>query len=582
MFSRAALVLLCALLSAAAAAAAAAGEEPCPRREPGPNVKVLALGSKVTLSCSGRVIVDGVDVTQTTSGRAERDEGDHRGLWDMLRSTSKEGYGFHSTVTAKVHGETNMATVTAGQPGVTNDLNRINHHLQTTAKTDVDLLSVDEGAATTAKISNMNQSYGTTNSTAGRTVRSLSWQVQWKRNNRLLHRKDRRGDLLHLGPLNLSNSGNYSCHLQERLMFSVKIIVWDPLVSLEKPSLSCFRKSPTSKIRCDWTASQPVVPVPQCHLILKKGIFGENMKKSCMYSEAKARCWCVLDVDEKTLSYVAFLCVSNVVGNVTSPTVDLHQHKIVRPDSPYNISVQEKVGKQHRLIVSWRKPLTWKADFYHLMYQLRYSVSVNGELKGQQEVLTKKLEHTITDALPQTRYMLQVRAREEFDIGQWSEWRTYMYNPPWRAPNPSSTNNPMVSFDTNMNHVGCFEGSGMADITNVMSVSERPQPESQMLLHVSWAIGVGLLLMIIVLLIYIMRVRHRTQFMCKLPKLSCSSQAKATAPPSPPPPKEEENLMFPELPAPTQNLDSNLFQEEAEMGEGIHLNNMGYFLAIGN
>uniref|UniRef100_A0A8C9V8P4 Interleukin 6 receptor n=1 Tax=Scleropages formosus TaxID=113540 RepID=A0A8C9V8P4_SCLFO len=347
--------------------------------EPGPNVKVLAPGSKVTLSCSGRVTVDGAEVALTAHGQAER-------------------YGVSSTVAVKTREGTSMATVT-------DDLNHSTHHLMSvkpTANMEDHTLSSEEGAETTANTSSVNQKIAETLGTARRMVRGL---------------KQHRRDLLELGPLNLSNSGNYSCYKEERLSFSIKIVVWDPSLSLEKPSLSCYRKSPTSKIRCDWTASKPVVPVPQCHLILRKGYY---MKSPCMYSEFKDRCWCVLDPDERMTSYLAFLCVSNIVGNVTSPGFDLNP---LKPDPPYNVTVREDKARENRLIVSWRKPITWKADYYQLVYQLRYS----------QQIVTKKLEHTIMDALSHTPYVLQVRAKEEFDIGQWSEWSTHLYTPTRRG-----------------------------------------------------------------------------------------------------------------------------------------------------
>uniref|UniRef100_A0A8C9U298 Interleukin 6 receptor n=1 Tax=Scleropages formosus TaxID=113540 RepID=A0A8C9U298_SCLFO len=388
-------------------------------REPGPNVKVLAPGSKVTLSCSGRVTVDGAEVALTAHGQAESDEGEHRGARNSVWSTSKEGYGVSSTVAVKTREGTSMATVT-------DDLNHSTHHLMSvkpTANMEDHTLSSEEGAETTANTSSVNQKIAETLGTARRMVRGLKQAVQWRRNGRPLRSNEHRRDLLELGPLNLSNSGNYSCYKEERLSFSIKIVVWGE----DKPSLSCYRKSPTSKIRCDWTASKPVVPVPQCHLILRKGVLGQYMKSPCMYSEFKDRCWCVLDPDERMTSYLAFLCVSNIVGNVTSPGFDLNP---LKPDPPYNVTVREDKARENRLIVSWRKPITWKADYYQLVYQLRYSVLMNGEIKG---AVSRRCIHTIMDALSHTPYVLQVRAKEEFDIGQWSEWSTHLYTPTRRG-----------------------------------------------------------------------------------------------------------------------------------------------------
>lgn len=38
--------------------------------------------------------------------------------------------------------------------------------------------------------------------------------------------------------------------------------------------------------------------------------------------------------------------------------------------------------------------------------------------------------YTITDALPGVQYLIQLRAKEEFD-GHWSEWSTAVYANTW-------------------------------------------------------------------------------------------------------------------------------------------------------
>ncbi|CAB1334603.1 unnamed protein product [Coregonus sp. 'balchen'] len=111
----------------------------------------------------------------------------------------------------------------------------------------------------------------------GRKVRGLRGRSQWRLNGRLLRGGEERGGVVVLGrrgatltlsSLAVGDSGNYSCHRGGKLVSSLRVSV---AVPPERPKLSCYKRSPSSKIRCDWTASQPVTPVPQCYLLLRKG-----------------------------------------------------------------------------------------------------------------------------------------------------------------------------------------------------------------------------------------------------------------------------------------------------------------------
>ncbi|KAL0985264.1 hypothetical protein UPYG_G00154730 [Umbra pygmaea] len=158
----------------------------------------------------------------------------------------------------------------------------------------------------------------------GRPVRGLRGRFQWRLNGRLLRGGQdgggvlvRSGATLTLTSMVLSDSGNYSCHRGGQRHFSLRVSVADPP---EKPMLSCYKRSPSSKIRCDWTASKPVTPVPQCSLLLSKRLEPFS-RVNCSYSVRLLRCWCVLDhkVEEWRESHQAYLCVTNTAGNTTSP-----------------------------------------------------------------------------------------------------------------------------------------------------------------------------------------------------------------------------------------------------------------------
>ncbi|XP_042564994.1 GTP-binding protein 10 isoform X2 [Clupea harengus] len=87
--------------------------------------------------------------------------------------------------------------------------------------------------------------------------------------------------VLRLPHLGLRDAGNYSCYREGALMSTVKITLGTPPVS---PSLSCYRKSHESKIRCNWTSPQPVVPLPKCYILLEK---------RCVSTCKRALCVCV-------------------------------------------------------------------------------------------------------------------------------------------------------------------------------------------------------------------------------------------------------------------------------------------------
>ncbi|XP_055780978.1 uncharacterized protein LOC129857081 isoform X6 [Salvelinus fontinalis] len=266
----------------------------------------------------------------------------------------------------------------------------------------------------------------------GRMVRGLRGRSQWRLNGRPLIGGvvvlGRRGATLTLPSLAVGDSGNYSCHRGGKLVSSLRVSV---AVPPERPKLSCYKRSPSSKIRCDWTASQPVTPVPQCYLLLRKGLSGSFSRVNCSYSALLSRCWCAIGHQEKESRepHLAYLCVTNTAGNTTSPLLDFTPLDIIKPDPPSSVVVRGVEGQEKRLRVSWAVPHSWKErDRYHeLLYELRYHTMPHGtQIKGT----TTARFYTIADALSGVQYLIQLRAKEEFD-GHWSEWSTAVFANTW-------------------------------------------------------------------------------------------------------------------------------------------------------
>ncbi|XP_059946614.1 interleukin-6 receptor subunit alpha isoform X2 [Mesoplodon densirostris] len=65
----------------------------------------------------------------------------------------------------------------------------------------------------------------------------------------------------------LSDSGNYSCYEDGRPAGSVRLLVDVPP---EEPQLSCFRRSPLSKVGCEWSPRSPPSPTTKAVLLVKE------------------------------------------------------------------------------------------------------------------------------------------------------------------------------------------------------------------------------------------------------------------------------------------------------------------------
>ncbi|KAM9404827.1 interleukin-6 receptor subunit alpha isoform 2-T2 [Salvelinus alpinus] len=412
----------------------------------------------------------------------------------------------------------------------------------------------------------------------GRMVRGLRGRSQWRLNGRPLIGGvvvlGRRGATLTLPSLAVGDSGNYSCHRGGKLVSSLRVSV---AVPPERPKLSCYKRSPSSKIRCDWTASQPVTPVPQCYLLLRKGLSGSFSRVNCSYSAPLSRCWCAIGHQEKESRepHLAYLCVTNTAGNTTSPLLDFTPLDIIKPAPPSSVVVRGVEGQEKRLRVSWAVPHSWKErDRYHeLLYELRYHTMPHGtQIKGT----TTARFYTITDALSGVQYLIQLRAKEEFD-GHWSEWSTAVYANTWTAPVPTAFSDlsPVMDYTDYTD-----SGSGMTEET---SVSES-RGDVEVWPHVLWVVASCVLLSITLLSAYLYR--HRERLMSKLWRLSPVSSSPAC--PSPPVtalPTQEGHALV--------NFDHPIYgepvpqeeekkeedeEEEEEKGEVIRFNNTSYFL----
>uniref|UniRef100_A0A3Q3VT65 Fibronectin type-III domain-containing protein n=1 Tax=Mola mola TaxID=94237 RepID=A0A3Q3VT65_MOLML len=354
----------------------------CHRKDPSPGTLVLSPGQELVLTCSGRVIVDGVKIRNISHGYSN-----HTNL-----TVAREPRGLGGTDTGYTAPPTAHIQPTTGEDD----------------STEEDEEEQKEGS---------------------RVTRDIKLRPYWNWMGRTVGKADRgvtgrTGATLSLSSLSLADSGTYTCQ-RGRERFSLKVIVTDPV---EKPILFCYKKSPSSKIRCESVPQGPVTIKPNCHLLIGKSQTEAFLPSRCSYSSQASRCWCTLDHNEDELRtvHVAYLCVTSVAGNATSNLLTFTPMSILKPDPPSNVSVRQEEGQEKRLKVTWSLPTSWKSHdyYYDLIYELKYR-----PLSSTQKIKDKR-SYLINDVMPGFEYLIQLRTKEEYD-GLWSEWSTAVYASSW-------------------------------------------------------------------------------------------------------------------------------------------------------
>ncbi|XP_062848849.1 interleukin-6 receptor subunit alpha isoform X2 [Trichomycterus rosablanca] len=500
----------------------------CPRKESPPGVLTLTQGSEVILGCRGDVTVDAVPLAVTTK---TKEKSQKEAVTEPLRSSNgRKNLGTTGSYpteikTVAVHVTMNPNGIdvqnkrvnvnTANPPTITPNGNiRTGHVLlgntQTIQHNRSSRVSRHEKAFSTTtnrgitsetSTSTKYEDYDYEDTEEGlRVTRSIRRRARWTKNDQLVREGMEKGGVLRLPALRMVDSGNYSCYRGDRLVSSVKISVG---VSPERPTLSCHKKSHTSKIRCEWISRQPIIPRPQCYLLLRKG-FEKFSRVNCSYSPGHSRCWCALPCVEGDRNYYdAKLCVTNTVGNATSPSFTYIPPDIIKPDPPAQVLVKPVEGEPHTLCVTWTYPSTWKQNhFYILHFQLRYR-PVQALEYQLVYISTDSLKHLwlISDALPNTQYEIQLHAKDEFD-GMWSDWSSPVYGHTWTAPKPTMAIDVYTSLEPFWNLYE--DGSGELEVNPGGVI--RPEAGGFGIIYMLWVVGLCLLITIIMLSVYSIRI----------------------------------------------------------------------------
>ncbi|XP_060777485.1 interleukin-6 receptor subunit alpha isoform X2 [Neoarius graeffei] len=499
----------------------------CPRKESYPGVLALNVGSEVILGCRGDVTVDRVLLVPSTKPkeRLERRK-DVTSHWKSQKAKDSPGTteihppeteNFATPGNFKINSATGIyakvsESVTTANPAMSSPKEHMGSGQvfqavnQPANLNSVGRVTEERGAFSVTMEMGLSNERSTNieyeddedyeeNVEGLRVTRSIKRQARWTRNGQRIRDGVENGGALRLPALRLNDSANYSCYRRGKLVSLVKINVGIPP---ESPTLSCYKKSHASKIRCEWISRQPIIPQPQCYMLLRKGL--EKISRvNCSYSAARSRCWCVLPsdgIDRK--SYTAKLCVTNTVGNATSSPYNYIPKNIIKPDPPARVVVKPVMGEPRTLKVSWSLPATWKqSNYYSLHFQLRYRPLRAKEYQLVRMEDTERL-WLISDALPHTQYELQIRAKDEYD-GQWSDWTSPVHAHTWTAPETTVA----PDINTSLGPVWTDpEGSGGSD-----DVEFRPADGGVGVtwVNVLWVVGVCLLITIVILSLYFLR-----------------------------------------------------------------------------
>ncbi|XP_054903591.1 interleukin-6 receptor subunit alpha [Poeciliopsis prolifica] len=565
----------------------------CPREDPPPGVVVVSPGSRLQLTCSGDVKVNGVKVTLTRNVPSVNKKGSSSERTPTTQQARRnrpftKRSDKSSTVSERLPNPTTATGIStllgenqsSGYSDVEHATSPQVVHPTPPSKTTIGVKSDWEDEE--MKLEESKE--------GSRATREVKMKPQWQWNKQLMESVDREwGGLaflsdksgLSLSSVRLTDAGTYTCYHRGEETLAVKVIVADPP---ETPNISCYKKSPRSKIRCEWKPQKPVIKRPHCYLFLSKVHFPhgkkENFQKNhCSYSHQHSRCWCALEhiEDERRTNHQAFLCATNFLGNTTSPLINFTPLDILIPDPPSNVMAYPVERRERMIKVTWNLPKSWREtdDFYDMIYEIRYRPSTSS---NEQENTIQERRYLITDALPGVEYLIQLRIREEYD-GHWSEWTS-----PVSARSWTEEKSDLTTTTINLPFTDDY-GSGFPDD----SYPDGPTNEScansvscNVYYYILWIAAV-FAIMCVLLAVYILR--HKDRFMSKLYKLNRTTPSEDLSPPRPsiPSSSEEEALMSDSGPQLYKQSDA---QEDGENENGqtemdrsaaTNFNNKSYF-----
>ncbi|XP_041253212.1 interleukin-6 receptor subunit alpha isoform X3 [Onychostruthus taczanowskii] len=255
---------------------------------------------------------------------------------------------------------------------------------------------------------------------------TVLWQVEEQGAEGSWGRQLAEGNTLLLRRLRYEDSGHYSCSVGSHLLRSLRLLVAAPPCLAEPPEtpqVFCYRRSHDKDVLCEWPQQKKPSPGTRATLWVKRRFAAENAtEQRCRYFSKARKFVCRLKVPpgtDDTKPLVVSTCVSNSAGGSAGKDKIITLSGVLKPDPPVNVTVEALEKAPQRLRVNWSYPPSWDPRFYWLRFQV-------------DQVTTTWLD--IRDAWRGTRHVVQVRAKDEFGHGTWSEWSQEAVGTPWTDP----------------------------------------------------------------------------------------------------------------------------------------------------
>ncbi|XP_062888708.1 interleukin-6 receptor subunit alpha-like isoform X1 [Mobula hypostoma] len=256
-------------------------------------------------------------------------------------------------------------------------------------------------------------------------------ETEWRFRNKVLRPGRHRtlnGSRLILEPIEAKNAGIYTCFRNGTKVKSVRLLVGEPP---KTPTTLCLLKSYLSPIRCEWQ-SMELKSLTKCNVLYRTSFLKNATLKLCKFYTGPRVCVCTVPHREGEYEHHYIrLAVSNGFGCAYSKEKMFSFDSLLRSDPPEMVRVRSVRKAVHKLNVTWTYPRTWQQGFYALQFEVSYGVK--DELFFRSAIV-KDTNFLIADALPNRNYTVQVRAKEEFNHGSWSEWSPEAFGVPWADP----------------------------------------------------------------------------------------------------------------------------------------------------
>ncbi|XP_064257555.1 interleukin-6 receptor subunit alpha isoform X1 [Passer domesticus] len=262
---------------------------------------------------------------------------------------------------------------------------------------------------------------------------TVLWQVEEQGAAGSWARQLAEGNTLLLRRLRYKDSGHYSCSVGSQLLRSLRLLVAEPP---ETPQVVCYRRSHDKDVLCEWPQHKKPSPGTLATLWVKRRFVAENAtEQQCHYFSKARKFVCRLKVPpgtDDTKPLVVSTCVSNGAGGSAGKDKIITLSGVLKPDPPVNVTVEAVEKAPQRLQVNWSYPPSWDPRFYWLRFQVRYRPEPAPTFTEVDQVTATWLD--IRDAWRGTRHVVQVRAKDEFSHGTWSEWSQEAVGTPWTDP----------------------------------------------------------------------------------------------------------------------------------------------------